>query len=109
MEKETLIKQRERLFSEKKLRHTIICGIPKECDNYNMEKISELSGEEDESNLLNRSEKFNTMAEIIPTAMNSNGKVSIMHFNNENEKDQENLLDDDMHFDRIKPTDRATN
>jgi len=50
-----------------------------------MEKISELSGEEDDSNMLNRSEKFQTMEEALPTVVNSAGKVSMSHFVNETE------------------------
>lgn len=52
------------------MRHTIICGIANDY-SCNMEKISELSGEEEDSNMLNRSEKYATMAEVMPTAQNS--------------------------------------
>lgn len=54
--KDKLIEEKNKLFSEKKLRHTIICGIPCNHEHEVMAQIIEEVSKEDDESHLQRSE-----------------------------------------------------
>jgi hypothetical protein len=67
-----------------------------------MEKISERSGEEEDSNMLNRSEKYETMVEVNPSGHNSIGKTSAFIYQNGSKMHDILLNNNEMQFEVSK-------